>query len=161
MNTRGWMIEHRDGDIAHAEANAIVNAWNRNFVPRWLLRSAGVSKAIRVASGDEPFEELRRHGVMAVGEAVVTGPGRLDVQALIHVAGINARWRATEFSIRSSISNALDIAKTNGWSVVATPVVGAGTGGFDADRAVEILTDTIEAHEGCGTVQIWHYSPQG
>ena len=37
------------GDVARREVDAVVNAWNRNVIPAWLLLPQGVSKAIRKA----------------------------------------------------------------------------------------------------------------
>ena len=45
-------ISVRDGDLVEvADVEAIVNAWNRNVVPWWLLYPSGVSKAIRRRAG--------------------------------------------------------------------------------------------------------------
>ena len=35
------------GDLLDQDVDVIVNAWNRNIIPRWLLLPQGVSKAIR------------------------------------------------------------------------------------------------------------------
>lgn len=48
-------ISVRDGDLVEvADVEAIVNAWNRNVVPWWLLYPSGVSKAIRRRAGWTP-----------------------------------------------------------------------------------------------------------
>ena len=36
----------------------IVNAWNRNIIPWWLLLPQGVSGAIKKRGGTGPFKEL-------------------------------------------------------------------------------------------------------
>ncbi|HET7720368.1 MAG TPA: hypothetical protein VFK43_10405, partial [Acidimicrobiales bacterium] len=69
-------ISVRDGDLVEvADVEAIVNAWNRNVVPWWLLYPSGVSKAVRRRAGVGPFRELARHGRMPLGAAVTTGAG--------------------------------------------------------------------------------------
>ena len=72
----------------------IVNAWNRNLVPWWLLLPQGVSRAIKRRAGTAPFKELRRSGLIPLGNAVRTSAGRLPYKGIIHVAGINLLWRA-------------------------------------------------------------------
>ena len=92
-----------DGDLLDQDVDAIVNAWNRNIIPWWLLLPQGVSGAIKRRGGIAPFREVARHGPIALGEAVLTGAGRLPFKGIIHVAGINMLWFATERSIRGSV----------------------------------------------------------
>src|SRR6266487_202668 len=98
-----------DGDILDQPVEVIVNAWNRNIIPWWLLLPQGVSGAIKKRAGLAPFKELARHGPIPLGGAVLTSAGRLQFKGIIHVAGINMFWRASERSIRSSVQNALAI----------------------------------------------------
>ena len=84
------------GDLLDQDVDVIVNAWNRNFIPWWLLLPQGVSKAIRRRAGTQPFREVARAGLLPVGGAVLTSAGRLPYRGIIHVAGINAFWVATE-----------------------------------------------------------------
>jgi O-acetyl-ADP-ribose deacetylase (regulator of RNase III) len=66
-------------------------AWNRNIIPWWLLLPQGVSGAIKKRGGLEPFREVARHGPIPLGQAVLTGAGRLPFKGIIHVAGISKR----------------------------------------------------------------------
>src|SRR5688572_2232789 len=77
--SRGPSMELRvvDGDLLDQDIEVIVNAWNRNLIPWWLLLPQGVSAAIKRRGGIEPFRELGRMGMIPLGGAVVTGPGRL------------------------------------------------------------------------------------
>jgi O-acetyl-ADP-ribose deacetylase (regulator of RNase III) len=132
------------GDLLEQPVEVIVNAWNRNVIPWWLLLPQGVSGAIKRRGGVGPFRELRRHGPILLGGAVRTGAGRLPFRAIIHVAGINLLWRASERSIRDSARNALARAIAEGDRSIAFPLIGAGSGGFAPDRAREILVDELE-----------------
>jgi hypothetical protein len=58
-----------EGDLLDQDVDAIVNAWNRNFIPWWLLLPQGVSGAIKRRGGIQPFKELRRHGMLPLGGA--------------------------------------------------------------------------------------------
>ena len=83
------------GDLLDQEVEVIVNAWNRNLIPWWLLLPHGVSGAIKRRGGIAPFKELRKHGVLPLGGVAVTGEGRLPFKAIIHVAGIGHLWRSS------------------------------------------------------------------
>lgn len=127
------------GDIVDQPVEAIVNPWNRNFIPRWMRYAHGTSKAIKSAAGPAPFQELRRVGLMPVGGAVLTSAGRLPYRGIIHVAGLNMAWQATVESIQLSVRNALELAGRERYRTVALPVIGSGSGGFDEDRAVTLI----------------------
>ena len=99
-----------EGNLLDQEVEVIVNAWNRNIIPSWLLLPQGVSGAIKKRGGTAPFQELARHGPMPLGSAVLTSAGKLPFHGIIHVAGINIFWRATERSIRDSVMSAMKIA---------------------------------------------------
>ena len=132
-----------DGDLLDQNVDVIVNAWNRNVVPWWLLIPQGVSQAIRRRAGAGPFRELARLGRIPLGGAVLTGAGRLPHRAIVHVAGINLLWRSTEFSIRASTRNAVGLAARSGFTSVALPLVGAGTGGARAGRVLAWILDEL------------------
>lgn len=142
------MVRVVEGDLLDQRVDAIVNAWNRNILPWWLLLPQGVSGAIKRRAGLQPFRELRRVGPMPLGTAVVTSAGRLPYQGIIHVAGINLLWRASEQSIRDSVTNALARAREHGFRSVAFPVIGAGSGGFNEARALEVMRAALEAGTG-------------
>jgi len=132
-----------EGDLLDQNVDAIVNAWNRNTIPWWLLLPQGVSGAIKRRGGIEPFKEVARFGRLSLGQAVTTSAGRLPYKGIIHVAGINDAWRASEGSIRASVRNALALAIERGWRSLAFPILGAGSGGFDTEKAEAIMTDEL------------------
>src|SRR6202051_3082228 len=98
-------VEVIEGDLLDQDVEVIVNAWNRNLIPWWLLLPQGVSGAIKQRGGPQPFRAVAKHGPIPLGHAVVTGSGTLLFKAIIHVAGINMLWRASERSIRDSVRN--------------------------------------------------------
>lgn len=137
-----------EGDLLDQPVDAIVNAWNRNLIPWWLLLPQGVSGAIKRRAGTGPFRELRRHGMIPLGGAVRTSAGRLPYRGIIHVAGINLLWRASERSIRGSVRNAVKLAVEQGDRSLAFPIIGAGSGGFDLERAARIMQDELRGIDG-------------
>jgi O-acetyl-ADP-ribose deacetylase (regulator of RNase III) len=146
-----------EGDLLDQPVEAIVNAWNRNIIPWWLFLPHGVSGAIKREAGLAPFRELRRMGPMPLGSAVVTSPGRLPYRAIIHVAVIDMLWRASEQSIRDAARSALDRARDHGLSSLAYPLIGAGSGGFDEQRALEVMLQVLDNEAGSLGVRVVRY----
>ena len=136
IEARAMHLELVDGDLLDQEVDVIVNAWNRNIIPWWLLIPQGVSGAIKKRGGTAPFRELARFGPLPLGHAVLTGAGRLPHRGIIHVAAINMLWRASESSIRGSVSSAIHIARMQKFESIAFPIIGSGTGGICQQRAV-------------------------
>ncbi len=146
-----------EGDLLDQDVEVIVNAWNRNLIPWWLLLPQGVSRAIRRRAGKEPFREVARKGIIPLGGAVETGAGRLPFKAIIHVAGINLLWRSSEWSVRQSTRSAIDLAKRRGYRSIAFPLIGAGSGGGNADRVQEWMRHELQSIEFDGVVVLVRY----
>ncbi|MBW1845130.1 MAG: macro domain-containing protein, partial [Deltaproteobacteria bacterium] len=72
-----------EGDIAEADADAVVNAANSS-----LVLGAGVAGAIAAKGGPSIQSECDAIGPIEVGDAVVTGAGDLPATHLIHAAGM-------------------------------------------------------------------------
>jgi len=142
------------GDLLDQQVEVIVNAWNRNIIPWWLLLPQGVSGAIKRRGGLAPFKELGRHGPLPLGAAVLTGAGRLPYLGIIHVAGINMLWRGSEGSVRGSVRSAMRIVEEKGFASVAFPIIGAGSGGFDQTRALELMVDELVGLKSAAAVTI-------
>jgi O-acetyl-ADP-ribose deacetylase (regulator of RNase III) len=147
------------GDLLDQRVDAIVNAWNRNFIPWWLLIPQGVSRAIKRRAGYQPFRELYRLGVLRPGQAVVTSAGRLPCRAIIHVAALNTWWRSSEAIIRDGVRNALRIAADRQFTSVALPLLGSGTGGVPIERALAVTEDEVRRADFGGHVVVVIYAP--
>ena len=108
-----------------------------------------MSGAIKKRAGYRPFIELGRKGPIPLGGAVYTSAGRLPYKAIIHVAGINMLWRASEASIRNSVRNAVRLAEELGIiHTLAFPIIGSGSGGFDEARAEQIMLNALHEIDG-------------
>ena len=152
------MIKTEEGDLLQQPVEVIVNAWNRNFLPRWLLLPQGVSGAIKRQAGHQPFVELHRYGMLSLGQAVLTSAGKLPYRGIIHVAGIGLLWRASEYSIRESVKNALQLAMGKFCSI-AFPLIGAGTGGFSPAQSEKIMRAQMEETPFEGEIVIVRLGP--
>jgi O-acetyl-ADP-ribose deacetylase (regulator of RNase III) len=148
------VVEVVTGDLLDQPVEVIVNAWNRNIVPWWLLLPQGVSGAIKRRGGYAPFRELGKHGPIPLGQAVLTGAGRLPHRAIIHVAGINLVWRASEKSIRGSVKSAMELVDRHEFRSVAFPIIGAGSGGMNQSRALNFMLDEFRSIKSAAAVMV-------
>lgn len=141
-----------DGDLLDQHVDVVVNAWNRNIIPWWLLLPQGVSGAIKRRGGYAPFVEVGRAGPIPLGQAVLTSAGRLPFKGIIHVAGISMLWRASRASIQGSVRSAMAMVVEGGFASVAFPVIGAGTGGFGEQGALELMLDAFAGIDATASV---------
>ncbi|MGH9805368.1 MAG: macro domain-containing protein [Candidatus Acidiferrales bacterium] len=136
-------IVFEQGDITDAVADAIVNAANTD-----LQLGAGVAGAIRVKGGPEVQAECDRIGSIPLGEAAVTGGGKLKVKYVIHAASMRLGSLTTAESLRASTRNSLLRAAEKGIKTIAFPAVGTGIAGFPMDEGAEIMLEEVVAHLG-------------
>jgi O-acetyl-ADP-ribose deacetylase (regulator of RNase III) len=131
----------REGDLAAERADAIVNAANSA-----LQLGAGVAGALASRGGPEIQAECDHHGPIGVGDAVVTGAGRLAARFVIHAASMPPGGIASEQSVRSSFRRCLALASERGCCTIAVPAIGAGIAGLPIQRSAEILLEEARAH---------------
>ena len=136
------------------DVEVIVNAWNRNIIPWWLLLPQGVSGAIKRRAGYQPFREVAKFGAIPLGGAVLTSAGRLPFKGIIHVAGISMWWRSSEYSILASCCSAMRIASENSFQSIAFPLIGAGTGGGTIAKVEELMIDELQKIEYDGKIVV-------
>ena len=153
-------VKFVEGDLLEQTTDSVVNPWNRNVIPWWLLIPSGVSGAIKRRSGLQPFVELGKLGPIPLGGAVATSAGNLPFKCLIHVASINMVWSASEHSIRKSVFSAMKLAEQLGVGSVAFPVLGAGSGGYDAKRAESIMIAAFNEIESAIEVTVVRFKKQ-
>ncbi len=132
-----------DGDLLDQEVDAIVNSWNRNIIPWWLLLPQGVSGAIKRRAGWKPFNELGLRP-LPLGHARHTSAGNLPYKGIIHVAGIDGFWRSSRESIQDSVCSAVAMATERGYRSLAMPVIGAGSGGMAEEEAFDWINEALE-----------------
>jgi len=146
------------GDLLDQPCDAIINPWNRNIIPWWLLLPHGVSGAIKRKAGLQPFIELGKYGPIPLGKAVVTSAGNLPYKAIIHVVGINGFWRASKISIQDSVRSAIELAHKLEIKSIAFPIIGSGAGGFPVTNAEGIMLATFSQISSTVEVTLVRYS---
>ncbi|HEU5015880.1 MAG TPA: macro domain-containing protein [Roseiflexaceae bacterium] len=147
------------GDLLGQPVEVIVNAWNQNIVPWWLLRPHGVSGAIKRHAGTAPFQELRSYGRLARGQAVLTSAGKLPCKGIIHVASITWSGRSNSEIVQQSVHNALELAQSNGFISIAFPILGSGSGGMNEQTALDSMLTALQTVSFDGTVYVVQYRP--
>lgn len=136
--------------------DVIVNPWNQNFIPWWLLIPQGVSGQIKSKAGYKPFQELGYRPIR-LGKARLTSAGRLNYRGIIHVASINIFWFATKYSILESLKSALDICNTQNFKSVAIPLIGSGTGSFNPKKVEKLFAEYFTNNPTTINVKIVKY----
>ncbi len=145
------------GNIIDQDVEVIVNPWNRNIIPWWLLLPQGVSKAIKYKGGYAPFKEIAKCGPIELGGARLTTAGRLPFKAIIHVAGINMLWVATRHSVTNSVINAMQLVSEHNFSSVAFPLIGSGSGNRGKKFSLKVMIETFQGIKTSAEVFIVHY----
>lgn len=134
-------ITLRQDDITQSRVDAIVNAANND-----LLLGAGVAGAIRARGGPSIQRECDAIGSIAIGEAAITGGGRLAAKHVIHAASMHLGGPTTAGALRASVRNSLRLANENGLHSIAFPAIGTGIAGFPISECARIMLEEIRDH---------------
>jgi O-acetyl-ADP-ribose deacetylase (regulator of RNase III) len=126
------------GDLTEQEVDAIVNAANND-----LQLGGGVAGAIRRVGGPAIQDECDAHGPVRVGEAAITGAGRLRARFVIHAASMSLGGRTTRTALRSSMDHVFRLAHQNEVMTIAVPAVGAGIAGFPLDECARVMAESL------------------
>jgi O-acetyl-ADP-ribose deacetylase (regulator of RNase III) len=131
-------IEITRGDTTDAATEAIVNAANNHL---WM--GAGVAGAIKRKGGIEIEKEAVSKGPIKVGEAVITGGGRLKAKYVIHAAGMGQDLRTDAKKVKEATRNSLELAELHKISSIAFPAIGTGVGGFSVTECAGIMVSEV------------------
>ena len=89
-----------------------------------------------------------------------TSAGTLPYKEIIHVAGINLCWIATEYSVRQSVRLSIEIVNHKGFKSLAFPVIGSGSGNRSKKWSLDLMLDEMEKLSSDAKVYIVEYSEQ-
>lgn len=130
----GRKIRLIEGDLAQVEAEAIVNAANTS-----LVLGGGVAGAIRRSGGESIQEECLKLAPIKVGQAVLTGAGRLKAKYVIHAAGPVWGEGDEDDKLRRATTSSLRLAEARRLRSIAFPAISAGIFGFPLERCSRIM----------------------
>ena len=137
----GLSTEILQGDLTQQDVDAIVNAANND-----LELGGGVAGAIARAGGPQIQAECRAIGPIAVGDAAITGGGKLTARFVIHAASMRLGGRTSAESLRGSTRRSLEIANQHGLRSIAFPAVGTGIARFPIEECARIMLEEVVAH---------------
>ncbi|XP_072118200.1 protein mono-ADP-ribosyltransferase PARP14-like [Mobula birostris] len=121
------------GDITKESTDVIVNSSNGNFTLK-----AGVSKAILDAAGPTVEAECHQKGSQANSATIITSPGKLQCQAIIHMVG-----NTDPTKIKAIVGEVLQICEQQKFSSVAFPAIGTGQGNAKPSQVADAMIDSV------------------
>jgi O-acetyl-ADP-ribose deacetylase (regulator of RNase III) len=139
--TGGLIVEVLQGDLTQQDVDAIVNAANND-----LELGGGVAGAIARAGGPQIQAECRTIGPIEVGDAAITGGGKLTTRFVIHAASMRLGGRTSTDSLQRSTRRSLEIASQRGLRSIAFPAVGTGIAHFPLDECARIMLGEVLEH---------------
>ena len=134
-------IEVYQGDITQLELDALVNAANNRL---WM--GGGVAGALKRAGGKEIEAEAVKQGPIPIGEAVVTGAGKLKARYVIHAAVMGQDLKTDAEKIEQATKSSLIRADELGIKSIAFPALGTGVGSFPLGECAQIMVGEVLKH---------------
>jgi O-acetyl-ADP-ribose deacetylase (regulator of RNase III) len=134
-------VEVCRGDITQLELDSLVNAANNRL---WM--GGGVAGALKRAGGKEIEVEAVKKGPIPIGEAVVTGAGKLKARYIIHAAVMGQDLKTDAQKVRQATRNSLLRGDELGIKSMAFPALGTGVGGFPLDECARIMISEVRQY---------------
>jgi O-acetyl-ADP-ribose deacetylase (regulator of RNase III) len=138
VRIEGITLQLIEGDIADLDVEAVVNAANQH-----LQLGSGVAGAIRARGGPAIQEECNEIGFCPVGEAVITGGGKLLAEFVIHAVGPIASDSNADDLLASATHASLALADQHHIRSIAFPAISTGVFGFPMEDCAEIMLGTV------------------
>lgn len=133
-------IEVLKGDITKLKVEAIANPANSR-----MTMGGGLSGIIRKVGGEEIRKEAQKFAPVSVGNAIVTGAGRLPCKFVIHAPTMERpAEKITSENTRLAMKAILECAEQQNIREIAVPGLGTGVGGVPYEEAAKVMVKTIK-----------------
>ncbi|KAL8567911.1 hypothetical protein ACOMHN_059033 [Nucella lapillus] len=135
------------GDITQMAVGAIVNAANTE-----MNHIGGLAQDIVKKGGDsiqkECHEKLRGRKPLKEGEVLVSGPGRLRCQLIIHAVGpmYKGGYSGEQDCLFDTVMMCLRTANDSSLSSIAIPAISTGIFGYPAKESTKIISEAVKAY---------------
>ena len=140
------MIEVRVEDLAFYVGDAIIRPATAT-----LGATTPLLRRLEMAGGKRLLDQLVVSEPLAVGSAVVTGAGDLQVELLVHAIVSSTTERVTREGVRRAFRSALERASAWQIAAVAVPPLGLGAGNLDIDESAMLMSDELARHTTVAT----------
>jgi O-acetyl-ADP-ribose deacetylase (regulator of RNase III) len=137
------VIDVRVEDLAFYAGDAIIRPATST-----LASTTPLLRKLELAGGRALLDQLVVAEPLAVGSAVVTSAGDLQVGMLVHAIVSSPEERVSRDGVRRAFRSALERALS--WQIadVAVPPLGLGAGNLDIDTSAQVMADELARHFG-------------
>src|SRR5271165_6710029 len=108
-----------------------------------LSMSGGVSRAIRIAAGEEIRIDCSKLIPAKLGDVLVTGAGAMSSKYIFHAVTIGSGSLSHENVINSITRKSLRLLRELGLTSIAFPAIGSGTAGFTLETVASTMAEAI------------------
>jgi serine/threonine-protein kinase len=133
------------GDIAEAEADAIVSSANYEMKMR-----SGVAAALRAAGGDGIETEAMKDGEQPLGSCLATNAGTLKARHVLHAV---SAWNEAS-CVGRAMHRALLLADELGARTLAFPALGTGAARVSLETCANSMMSTLRWHVALGGTRL-------
>lgn len=128
-------------DITRVKVDAIVNPTDEFY-----SHSGGTDKRIHDVAGDELYIELRKHGCLSVGDALITSSFNMNnCKYIIHTVGsvyVDSSYNKEKL-LRRCYRKVLECALDNNIESIAIPLISTGSFNYPKKDALRVATNVI------------------
>ena len=141
------VIHLEKGDLILMDIEAIVY-----YAQHDLVLGSGFGNSITVRGGASIQEELKTHGTISTGEAVISSAGVLKSNHIIHAAGPRFRESDIEEKLIATMQSVLRIAEENKIREIGFPPMGTDFYGIPLELSARVMFKAISDHLACSTI---------
>jgi O-acetyl-ADP-ribose deacetylase (regulator of RNase III) len=151
------MVVHvAKGSVAQLPVDAVVTP---SSIPGVMVGTS--AHELRERGGPALEEEARALAPIAVGAAIVTGPGQLYCRHVIHVPVVEEPGEKIGIeNARRATRAALIAAQVHGFETIGIPSIGAQAGGLAYDEAARAIVDEVRGHRGPKPATVYLIDPE-
>jgi O-acetyl-ADP-ribose deacetylase (regulator of RNase III) len=135
------MIEVVRGDITTMPASAILRPVSAEWEP-----VSAVARRVELAAGPQLAEQCAKLGDLPVGSAVLTTPGNLATDFVVHAIVRSIDEPVNESTIYRALQNALRRCVEWGVESLNLPPLGTGPGNLEPEEAASVMVPVLLEH---------------